>query len=49
MVVSLLLLECELELQATAVWTVDDIDVAAVELHGVFYNGKAKAGTAHLT
>ena len=47
MVVSLLLLECELELQA-AVWTVGDIDVATVKLYGVFYNGKAKAGTAHL-
>ena len=38
----------ELELQATA-WAVGDIYVAAVELHCVFHNGKAKAGAAHLT
>ena len=48
MVVSLLLLECKLELQA-AVWAVGDIDVATMELYGVLYDCKAKAGAAHLT
>ena len=46
MVVSLLFLECKLKLQTTAV-SVGYIDTAAMELHGMLHNCKAKPGAAH--
>ena len=47
MEVSLLLPECELELQATA-GAVADIDISAMELYGVLYDCKSKSCAAHL-